>query len=345
MAAGMTDPPANPKGYGSRPCELPEVEVGDIEAPEPPRRKERLQPLPPGGVSPVLAEEVGPSKPTGHVGRREFSEEDVTHPSSAGDPTGPSAAGGSASPPAAEQGGRPHPAGELGYLTAPEGGPDEDDSADPGQGPGPRTPPGFELSATRWADLLIDPGRRSVGALVLVGLVAALVAGVYLWRSRPQVVAAPTASPTHVALASPAPSSPGVVVVDVSGKVRRPGVVRLPSGSRVVDAIKAAGGARRGVDTSRLNLARKLVDGEQILVGAPHRSAAGGASARAGARVDINTATADELEELPDIGPVLAQRIVEYRQDHGGFRSVDELKDVSGIGDKTFADLESKVRV
>lgn len=198
-----------------------------------------------------------------------------------------------------------------------------------------------EIDSSRWLDALFDPGRRSIGAFVLVGLAAACIAGLSLWRSRPEVVTAAPDRAAH-AVASPRPSSPSPLVVDVSGKVRHPGVVRLPEGSRVADAVKAAGGTRHGVDTPQLNLARKVVDGEQILVGV---TPPGAASGGAGARVDINTASTDQLEELPEIGPVLAGRIVEYRQDHGGFRSVDELKDVSGIGEKTYAELEDKVRV
>jgi competence protein ComEA len=135
------------------------------------------------------------------------------------------------------------------------------------------------------------------------------------------------------------------VVVDVAGKVRRPGVVRLPTGSRVVDALRRAGGARRGVELTGLNLARVLVDGEQILVGV--RQAAGVAAAAApsaaatsaGQLVNINTATLDGLEALPGVGPVTAQKILDWRTAHGAFSSVDELLEVDGIGEKTLADL------
>jgi competence protein ComEA len=135
------------------------------------------------------------------------------------------------------------------------------------------------------------------------------------------------------------------VVVDVAGKVRRPGVVRLPTGSRVVDALRRAGGARRGVDLAGLNLARVLVDGEQILVGvrqAPGVAAAAAPSAAAtsaGQLVNINTATLDGLEALPGVGPVTAQKILDWRTAHGAFSSVDELLEVDGIGEKTLADL------
>ncbi|GAA2538172.1 hypothetical protein GCM10010423_39620 [Streptomyces levis] len=159
------------------------------------------------------------------------------------------------------------------------------------------------------------------------------------------------------------------IVVDVSGKVRDPGIHRLPAGSRVADALKAAGGVKPGTDTDGLNRARFLVDGEQVIVGgaAPFAGAGaaagagagagsagstgsvggvGGASggAMAGAPVSLNTATLDQLDTLPGVGPVLAQHIVDYRTQHGGFRSVDELREVNGIGDRRFADLRNLVR-
>lgn len=139
--------------------------------------------------------------------------------------------------------------------------------------------------------------------------------------------------------ATSTPSSTAEVVVDVAGKVRRPGIVRLPAGSRVVDAVKAAGGPRRGADLRGLNLARVLVDGEQVVVGvpAPTGVAASAASAAGagppGALVNINTATQAELETLPGIGPVTAQAILQWRTDNGAFSAVDELLEVSGIGD------------
>ncbi len=147
------------------------------------------------------------------------------------------------------------------------------------------------------------------------------------------------------------PSSAAEVVVDVAGKVRRPGIVRLPAGARVVDAVKAAGGPRRGVDLSGLNLARVLVDGEQVVVGvpAPAGVAASAASAAGsgppGALVNINTATQDQLETLPGIGPVTAQAILQWRTDNGAFSAVDELLEVSGIGEATLADLAPFVTV
>jgi competence protein ComEA len=142
----------------------------------------------------------------------------------------------------------------------------------------------------------------------------------------------------------------GSVTVDVAGKVRHPGIAVLDVGSRVVDALEAAGGARPGVDLSGLNLARVLVDGEQVVVGvpAPAGQVAGAASspgAPAGPLVNLNTATQPQLEELPEVGPVTAQAILGWRSEHGGFTSVDELLEVDGIGDATLDQLAPYVTV
>ncbi|WP_244929178.1 helix-hairpin-helix domain-containing protein [Nocardioides sp. W7] len=160
-----------------------------------------------------------------------------------------------------------------------------------------------------------------------------------------------TGTPTGGAPASGgAVPAAGTVTVDVAGKVRRPGIAVLDVGARVVDAVQAAGGARRGVDLSSINLARVLIDGEQILVGEPARpagaAAAPGAGApAAGALVNLNTATVTELELLPEVGPVTAQAIVTWRDEHGGFTAVQELLEIDGIGDKTLATITPHVTV
>ncbi|MGV9778426.1 helix-hairpin-helix domain-containing protein [Streptosporangium sp. NPDC003464] len=136
------------------------------------------------------------------------------------------------------------------------------------------------------------------------------------------------------------------VTVHVTGKVRRAGVITLPAGSRVTDAVQAAGGVRRGAAAGPLNLARKLVDGEQIVVGASGPAVAAPALADPAAAVlDLNAATQQQLEQLPGVGEVLARRIAEYRDSHGGFRTVEQLRDVSGIGDRKYAELKDKVHV
>jgi competence protein ComEA len=188
----------------------------------------------------------------------------------------------------------------------------------------------------------LAPSWRAGAALVVVALLAALVAGGVVLRGRPQEVVAPDVVDNGVApLGAPATTpaaETGEVVVAVAGKVARPGLVRLPAGSRVDDAVRAAGGALPGADVALLNLARKLVDGEQVLVGvdppagAPAAPTAGPA---ASGLVNLNTATAADLDALPGIGPVLAQRIVQWRSEHGRFARVEQLREVTGIGEAT----------
>ncbi|CAM5256488.1 hypothetical protein SVIOM74S_03789 [Streptomyces violarus] len=126
----------------------------------------------------------------------------------------------------------------------------------------------------------------------------------------------------------------------MSGKVHRPGVRRLPAGSRVEDALEAAGGVRAGTDVTGRNRARVLVDGEQVAVGLPPgppvagATAGGGAGAGPSAPLSLNSATAEQFETLPGVGPVLAQHMIDYRTENNGFRSVDELRQVNGIGDR-----------
>lgn len=143
------------------------------------------------------------------------------------------------------------------------------------------------------------------------------------------------------------------LIVDVAGKVRRPGIVTLPPGSRVIDALKAAGGARDSVDLTSLNLARELVDGEQLLVGLappphlppPSGAVPGGTPTGPVSLVNLNTATIIELDTLPGVGPVTAQAILDWRAEHGSFSSVDELLEIDGIGEATLADLRDLVTV
>jgi competence protein ComEA len=132
----------------------------------------------------------------------------------------------------------------------------------------------------------------------------------------------------------------GGVVVDVAGAVRRPGVYRMPAGARVHEAIEAAGGARAGADVSSLNRAAPLVDGQQVLVGAAAPEAgAPTAQAGVGSSISINAADATQLQELPGIGPVTAQAIVDEREAGGPYASVDDLDRVRGIGPATIESL------
>ncbi|MET9366002.1 ComEA family DNA-binding protein [Streptomyces sp. NPDC006632] len=253
-----------------------------------------------------------------------------------------------------------------------------------------------------WAQSRLSLAPRSLAALCLVLLVTAGFTAQHFWAGRPQSVRAPDLAegqgpPAHGMksagndaergagggarggttggtsdrvgaaamsgpVAQPTPSPAGVLVVDVAGKVQRPGVYRLPAGSRVADALTAAGGVRNGADVTGLNRARPLTDGEQVLAGVPGAAlggpGVGGASTGAsvagshsgstggpGGPVSLNSASAQQLDTLPGVGPVLAQHIVDYRAQHGGFRSVDELREVKGIGEGKFNDLQALVRL
>jgi competence protein ComEA len=142
-------------------------------------------------------------------------------------------------------------------------------------------------------------------------------------------------------------SSGAGLVVDVTGAVQDPGVYRLPSGSRVVDALARAGGASRGAALEAINRAARLVDGQQVVVPAqaPGAAAAGllGASAEAGP-ISLGTATVEQLDTIDGIGPVTAQKIVEFRNQQGGLASVDQLDEVSGIGPATMESLRARLQ-
>ncbi|MDQ7902927.1 ComEA family DNA-binding protein [Phytohabitans sp. ZYX-F-186] len=203
-----------------------------------------------------------------------------------------------------------------------------------------------------------DPGRRGVRALAAVAAVVVLVAAAIAWYSRPRadpVTAEPVPAATGDTQADRATAAAGgEVVVAVAGKVRKPGLVRLPEGSRVADALTAAGGVLPGTDIALLNLARKVIDGEFILVGvtAPPGDPAGGAppdgstgGGAAGGKVNLNTATLAQLDTLPGVGPVLAQRILDHREKNGPFRTVSDLRQVDGIGDTRYEQLKELVTV
>nr|WP_238345228.1 ComEA family DNA-binding protein [Actinopolymorpha cephalotaxi] len=239
----------------------------------------------------------------------------------------------------------------------------------------PHRPLGDDFSGDGFSEddeLSADAGERSptfalrrghVVVVAVVLLLAVIGAAVMVIRDRPvrETVTDPAAHSTVVATpvatsvpapGSPAPRPSSTVVVHVAGKVRRPGVVHLPGGSRVFDAVTASGGALPGTDLDTVNLARPLLDGEQVLVGvtpppgAPPAGGGAGPSAgppSAGAPLDLNSATSAELEELPGVGPVLAQRIVDFRTEHGRFADVEDLREVTGIGERTFAELRDKV--
>lgn len=151
--------------------------------------------------------------------------------------------------------------------------------------------------------------------------------------------------------ASAGPASRSEIYVHVTGAVRRPRLLHLPSGTRVATALERAGGPTRRADLTLVNLAAPLQDGQQVVVpvkGAADNAAAGGAAATAGAapgaQVHLSTATPEQLDGIDGIGPTLAERIVEYRDAHGGFRSLDELAEVEGIGEKRLATLRDALQ-
>ncbi|WP_460866769.1 helix-hairpin-helix domain-containing protein [Rhodococcus aerolatus] len=227
-----------------------------------------------------------------------------------------------------------------------------------------------------WRGHRWDPGRGGCLALAATAAVAAVLAAVGVWRDRPVAetvpplpvvasTAAPSATPgpTPVPTVAPAAATtPPELVVSVVGAVSAPGLVRLPPGSRVADAIAAAAGAVPGTDLLSLNLAAPVADGEQVVVGAPGPPATGAAgppspaaaaagtgtsagAAPAGGPVNLNTADVAALDTLPGVGPVTAQKIVDHRTSTGPFTSVDQLTEVPGIGDARLASLRDLVTV
>jgi competence protein ComEA len=222
---------------------------------------------------------------------------------------------------------------------------------------GPALPEGLgrhraPARTARW-----DLGRPGARSLWVAGLVAALLLIGWTWLDRPRVEPAPaprgaasTNSAAEPSVGEVAQTS-ATVIVSVVGSVVRPGLVTLPTGSRVAAAVEAAGGLAPDADPASVNLAAVVTDGQQIVIGAPGEAAGGGAPAAptvsgsvVGGRLDLNTATAAELDALPGVGPVLAQRIVDHRK-QGPFTSVDQLDDVPGIGPARAAELAELVTV
>ncbi|OBK77277.1 ComEA family DNA-binding protein [Mycobacterium sp. 1274761.0] len=217
-----------------------------------------------------------------------------------------------------------------------------------------------------------DPGRAGVIALGAIGVVAVLVTVFALFRDKTPPVASAKLPPVEmVSTTAPTPGAPaphGPVIVSVVGLVHKPGLVTLSSGARTADALAAAGGALDGADLIGLNMARRVSDGEQIIVGIaaapgepttmgssvaaePSTSASPGSpepaesSPAAKGSIDLNTATEDQLDALPGVGPVTAAAIIAWRTAHGSFTSVDQLAEVDGIGPARLEKLRAQVHV
>lgn len=240
-----------------------------------------------------------------------------------------------------------------------EQGPDPGFWGDQVRRDGVRRPPRLERPIDRLLERLArlrGDARAGVALLVLVAVVVG-----YVWYragAGSSAVAPASAASSRVRTAAPstAATQPATgtepVVVHVAGAVTTPGIVQVPAGARVADALQAAGGGLPGADLDRLNLAAKVVDGQRILVqkvGDPPApadpSAASADPTTATGPINLNTATEAQLDELPGIGPTYAAAIVAERERRGGFKSVNELRDVHGIGEKRFADLKDLVTV
>jgi competence protein ComEA len=182
------------------------------------------------------------------------------------------------------------------------------------------------------------PVTRRQAITVTLGLAVVLLLGAR-WLDRPAAAPPSAAAPVRVRAA---PAGRPRVTVDVTGAVRRPGLYRLPDGSRVADALLRAGGPTRKAFLEAVNLAAPLVDGQQVLV--PRKAATGGAvPATATGPVSLSAATFEQLDTLPGVGPVTAQKILDYQAAHGPFRSVEELDAVPGIGPATVEELRELV--
>ena len=195
----------------------------------------------------------------------------------------------------------------------------------------------FESISNWWFDLHYSQNQKR--ALLIIGVFLLLISLLVVFRGNSQASATPEILPITVVEPE--------IFVDVTGAVNKPGVYSLTGKSRVIDAIKAAGDSAPGADLSTINLARILNDGEQIYVDSTVVNSAGvrvSKSVHTGP-ININRATARQLDALDGIGPVIAQRIVDYRKVNGSFVSIDDLQKVSGIGAAKFAQIKAKVRI
>lgn len=190
-------------------------------------------------------------------------------------------------------------------------------------------------------ELNITPDQKRALSIIFAVMIG--LGSFYYFNSR----STEQVSQALIEIPTPAETITTQLIINVAGKVTNPGVYQLPQGSRVIDAIKAAGNQLRGVDISEINLARVLVDGEQILVGPTNNYSSKSKPRKVTIDnpLDINRATIAQLDTLPGIGPVTAQRIIDYRVKVGRINSVDELKKISGLGGSKFEEIMGLLRV
>jgi competence protein ComEA len=205
---------------------------------------------------------------------------------------------------------------------------------------------------------MTDWFERNRGFFLVTLLNLALIGGVFFWLQRPAPAAIEILTPEATPSPRPTPTAtPAPLRVYVTGAVQRPDVYRLAPGSIVKDAMEAAGGPAADADLVKVNLAQELRDQQQLYVphvgeaGAPPPLSGGGETSGTaesqppGGKININTASAEELDTLPGIGPAIAQRIIEYRQAQGAFKSIEEITLVSGIGDAILAKIQDRISV
>lgn len=194
-------------------------------------------------------------------------------------------------------------------------------------------------------DAVGEISKQQLAVYIAAAIAIALIGARYLNQA-----ASSEPSPKTPAAHLRVHRSTGGAYVHVTGAVRHPGVYRLPPWARLDLAVKKAGGARRSADLEGVNLAAKVADGQQVVVprravGGAQLDAGGGAAAGTTGPISLNAATAEQLDELDGVGPVMVRKILDWRKQHGGFRSVDDLKQIGGIGPKRFESLKDKVRM